>query len=85
MRAAECIALVMEPVSKFYTDPVLVLDFQSFYPSIMIAYNYWFFVINFNPPHLSTAFQVTPHVSGVFLRENRTLLALCLTVLRSTT
>lgn len=40
MRAAECLALVMEPMSKFYTDPVLVLDFQSLYPSIMIAYNY---------------------------------------------
>ncbi|ORY22294.1 DNA/RNA polymerase, partial [Neocallimastix californiae] len=40
MRAIECIPLVMEPVSNFYTSPVLVLDFQSLYPSIMIAYNY---------------------------------------------
>jgi DNA polymerase zeta len=30
----------MEPESAFYSDPLLVLDFQSLYPSIMIAYNY---------------------------------------------
>lgn len=39
MRAPEVIALVMEPESKFYHVPVLVLDFQSLYPSIVIAYN----------------------------------------------
>ena len=33
------IALVMEPVSGFYTSPVVVLDFQSLYPSQIIAYN----------------------------------------------
>ena len=32
--------LIMEPQSAFYTSPLLVLDFQSLYPSIMIAYNY---------------------------------------------
>ena len=37
--ATECIPLVMEPHSAVYTDPILVLDFQSLYPSIMIAYN----------------------------------------------
>jgi DNA polymerase zeta len=40
--AAECLPLVMEPESAFYPDPVLVLDFQSLYPSIMIAYNMWY-------------------------------------------
>ena len=38
--ALECLPLVMEPLSAFYTSPLLVLDFQSLYPSIMIAYNY---------------------------------------------
>ena len=38
--ALECLPLVMEPQSDFYTSPVLVLDFQSLYPSVMIAYNY---------------------------------------------
>lgn len=38
--ALECLPLVMEPQSDFYTSPVLVLDFQSLYPSTMIAYNY---------------------------------------------
>jgi DNA polymerase zeta len=38
--ALECLPLVMEPLSDFYTSPVLVLDFQSLYPSVMIAYNY---------------------------------------------
>ena len=32
--------LIMEPLSAFYSSPLVVLDFQSLYPSIMIAYNY---------------------------------------------
>lgn len=40
--AMEVIPLVMEPESGFYADPVLVLDFQSLYPSMMIAYNLCF-------------------------------------------
>ncbi|KAJ4417028.1 DNA polymerase zeta [Neurospora sp. IMI 360204] len=38
--ALECLPLVMEPLSAFYSSPLLVLDFQSLYPSVMIAYNY---------------------------------------------
>ncbi|KAF8472023.1 hypothetical protein BDZ91DRAFT_775438 [Kalaharituber pfeilii] len=38
--ALECLPLVMEPQSAFYTSPLIVLDFQSLYPSLMIAYNY---------------------------------------------
>ncbi len=41
----ECIPLVMEPKPAFYEDPVVVLDFQSLYPSMMIAYNLCFSTI----------------------------------------
>ena len=40
--AMECLLLVMEPESGFYADPVVVLDFQSLYPSMIIAYNLCF-------------------------------------------
>ncbi|RCH87381.1 DNA polymerase zeta, partial [Rhizopus stolonifer] len=39
-RSLEILPLVMEPISQFYSSPMVVLDFQSLYPSIMIAYNY---------------------------------------------
>lgn len=42
MNAPECLQLIMEPESRLYNNPVVVLDFQSLYPSIMIAYNYCF-------------------------------------------
>lgn len=42
MRAPESLPLIMEPESRFYSDPVIVLDFQSLYPSMIIAYNYCF-------------------------------------------
>ncbi len=42
MAAPESLPLVMEPKSGFYVDPVVVLDFQALYPSIIIAYNYCF-------------------------------------------
>ena len=42
MRALECAPLVMEPESAFYNNPLAVLDFQSLYPSIIIANNYCF-------------------------------------------
>ena len=40
MKAPEALPLVMEPETNIYYDPVAVLDFQSLYPSIVIAYNY---------------------------------------------
>jgi len=39
MRAPECLALTLEPISNIYFTPIAVLDFQSLYPSIVIAYN----------------------------------------------
>eukprot|EP00181_Compsopogon_caeruleus_P006790 CAMPEP_0184679314 /NCGR_PEP_ID=MMETSP0312-20130426/2150_1 /TAXON_ID=31354 /ORGANISM="Compsopogon coeruleus, Strain SAG 36.94" /LENGTH=1681 /DNA_ID=CAMNT_0027128683 /DNA_START=608 /DNA_END=5649 /DNA_ORIENTATION=- len=40
--ALEVLPLVMEPDSSYYTDPVIVLDFQSLYPSIIISHNLCF-------------------------------------------
>ncbi len=37
--AAECIPLIMEPQSAFFKGPLVVVDFQSLYPSVMIGYN----------------------------------------------
>ena len=34
------IPLIMEPRDSYFTEPVVVLDFQSLYPSIIIAHNY---------------------------------------------
>lgn len=42
MRAPEYLPLILEPESRLYVDPVIVLDFQSLYPSMIIAYNYCF-------------------------------------------
>ena len=32
----------MEPRSGLYSSPVVVMDFQSLYPSVMVAYNICF-------------------------------------------
>jgi DNA polymerase elongation subunit (family B) len=37
--AMEIQPLILEPQSRIFTSPVIVLDFQSLYPSIIIAYN----------------------------------------------
>lgn len=37
--AVEALPLVMEPQSALYVDPVIVLDFQSLYPSVIIGHN----------------------------------------------
>ena len=42
MRPMVALPLVMEPIAGYYNDPVIVLDFQSLYPSIIIAYNLCF-------------------------------------------
>ena len=40
--AMEIIPLIMEPQSRVYASPVVVFDFQSLYPSIIIGYNMCF-------------------------------------------
>ncbi|XP_031333154.1 DNA polymerase zeta catalytic subunit isoform X2 [Photinus pyralis] len=42
MKAPEYLPLILEPDSQMYVDPVIVFDFQSLYPSMIIAYNYCF-------------------------------------------
>jgi len=42
MDSPETIPLNLEPESAVYRDPVVVLDFQSLYPSVAIANNYCF-------------------------------------------
>ncbi len=50
--AMEALPLVMEPESGMYEDPVCVLDFQSLYPSMIIAYNLCFSTCIGRPGHL---------------------------------
>lgn len=51
----EAVPLILEPESRFYTDPVLVLDFQSLYPSIIIAYNLCYSTVVGRPAHTAAA------------------------------
>ena len=53
--AMEALPLVMEPRSAMYPDPVCVLDFQSLYPSMIIAYNLCYSTCVGRPAHAAAA------------------------------
>ncbi|XP_058450241.1 DNA polymerase zeta catalytic subunit [Malaya genurostris] len=55
MHAPEYLPLILEPNSRFYADPLIVLDFQSLYPSMIIAYNYCFSTCLGRVEHLGKA------------------------------
>lgn len=54
MRAPEYLPLILEPLSRFYSDPLVVLDFQSLYPSVIIGYNYCFSTCLGRVEHIGT-------------------------------
>eukprot|EP00775_Hariotina_reticulata_P012068 gene12067-12209_t len=53
--ATEALPLVMEPESRMYSCPVIVLDFQSLYPSLVIAYNLCYTTCVGRPAHAAAA------------------------------
>jgi DNA polymerase elongation subunit (family B) len=53
--ATEALPLVMEPESRMYSCPVVVLDFQSLYPSMVIAYNLCYTTMVGRPAHAAAA------------------------------
>lgn len=53
--ATEALPLVMEPESRLYSCPVVVLDFQSLYPSLVIAYNLCYTTMVGRPTHAAAS------------------------------
>lgn len=79
MKAPEFLPLILEPESKFYVDPVIVLDFQSLYPSIIIAYNYCFSTCLGKVIHLgknapfefgATQLRISKNLINTFLKQD---------------
>jgi len=63
--AMECLPLVMEPESRIHADPVAVLDFQSLYPSMVIAYNLCFSTLVGRAEHVAAGADREAAARGV--------------------
>ncbi|KAI5948707.1 REV3 [Candida theae] len=79
MRPIECIPLILEPKASFYKSPLVVLDFQSLYPSIMIAYNYCYSTLigklhNFKPKKNNIGYlknlNLPPGIVDLFTKDD---------------
>ncbi|XP_044728775.1 uncharacterized protein LOC123292259 [Chrysoperla carnea] len=86
MKAPEFLPLIMEPDSRLYNDPIIVLDFQSLYPSMIIAYNYCFStclgrVSELGQSHPfefgATQLRVNPKLVEAYLNNNKLNISPC--------
>ena len=78
--AMESTPLVLEPLSDMICDPVVVLDFQSLYPSLVIAYNLCFSTIcakNITTPGTPVKLGVTDYVPPEVALPSRVSIPLC--------
>eukprot|EP00347_Sterkiella_histriomuscorum_P014702 403359875 len=76
----EVIPLVIEPDKQFYTSPVDIVDFQSLYPSVIIAYNLCYStclgkIIQINPESTSNkrklgVYNIPANIKSFFGIEN---------------
>ena len=62
--AMEAVPLVLEPAGRMYCSPVVVLDFQSLYPSLIIAYNLCYSTCLGRPGHAREGEHTAAAVAG---------------------
>lgn len=86
MRAPEYLPLILEPQSRLFTDPLIVLDFQSLYPSVIIGYNYCFSTCLGRIEHLgskdsfefgATSIKIAPDLLDELLKQNQITVSPC--------
>uniref|UniRef100_A0A336LYV6 DNA polymerase n=1 Tax=Culicoides sonorensis TaxID=179676 RepID=A0A336LYV6_CULSO len=86
MRAPEYLPLILEPQSRLFTDPLIVLDFQSLYPSVIIGYNYCFSTCLGRVEHLgtkdefefgATKLKISPDILDQLVEQNQITISPC--------
>uniref|UniRef100_A0A336M6X9 DNA polymerase zeta catalytic subunit n=1 Tax=Culicoides sonorensis TaxID=179676 RepID=A0A336M6X9_CULSO len=86
MRAPEYLPLILEPQSRLFTDPLIVLDFQSLYPSVIIGYNYCFSTCLGRVEHLgtkdefefgATKLKISPDIIDQLVEQNQITISPC--------